>query len=192
GRPVRGSDSLCIRSDRDRHLVEDLHTRFRALPAEQQQASPALLNGLGKLQVAVGDFTAAQEAFDRAAAVAPDARARAETHDNAYRAAREQGNYDAALDELRKALKCAPQRFAPFPLEDYEPQRILGAGGFGVTFLCKLKLSDANVAVKSIAADDLDRDVGTVLQEASALDQLAHPAIIRLRHCGYADAARTP
>src|SRR4029077_8873821 len=37
----------------------------------------------------------------------------------------------------------------------------------------------------------LDRDISTVLQEAAALDQLSHPGIVRLRHCGHADAART-
>ena len=33
--------------------------------------------------------------------------------------------------------------------------------------------------------------MGAVLQEASTLDQLQHPAIIRLRHCGYAGPDRT-
>ena len=76
-------------------------------------------------------------------------------------------------------------------MDDYEPQRILGAGGFGVTFLCKKKLTGHDVAVKAFRAEGLERDVSAVMQEASMLDQLQHPAIIRLRHCGYADAAHT-
>ncbi len=89
------------------------------------------------------------------------------------------------------ALRFDAARFAPFPPDEYEPVRILGAGGFGVTFQCKKKLTNADVAVKSLQTEGLEMDVGAVLQEASTLDQLQHPAIIRLRHCGYAGAGRT-
>src|SRR5439155_183257 len=89
--PLQARDSLSIRTDRERRLVEGLLARYRALP-EEQRRSAGLLNGLGKLQV---------------------------------------------------------------------------------------------------AADDLDRQAEMVLQEATVLEQLNHPGIIRLRHCGYADAARS-
>ena len=196
-RPVHASDSLSIRSDHERAKVKDFLARYRQMPEEQRRAAPALLNGLGKLQVATGDYQNAQEAFTRVAEISPDAQSRAEGHYNAYhaaleRAAVENGSYQVALAELKMALRFDPARFAPFPLEDYEPQRILGAGGFGVTFLCKKRLTGSDVAVKALQADGLERDVTAVLQEASTLDLLAHPAIIRLRHCGYADShART-
>ena len=60
-----------------------------------------------------------------------------------------------------------------------------------MTFLCKKKLTGTDVAVKALQTEGLEMDVGAVLQEASTLDQLQHPAIIRLRHCGYAGAGRT-
>ena len=196
-RPVHAGDSLSIRSDHERAKVKDFLARYRQMPEEQRRSAPALLNGLGKLQVATGDYQSAQEAFTRVAEISPDATSRAEGHYNAYhaaleRAAVENGSYQVALAELKMALRFDPARFAPFPLEDYEPQRILGAGGFGVTFLCKKRLTGSDVAVKALQADGLERDVTAVLQEASTLDLLAHPAIIRLRHCGYADPhART-
>jgi serine/threonine protein kinase len=195
-RPVHAGDSLSMRTDHERQMVKSLLARYRSVPEEKQRPTPALLNGLGKLQLAVGDYAEAQEAFSRAGTLAPDQRSRGEAHHNAYRAALEratlgEGDYEAALAELNEAVGCDPARFAPFPPDDYEALRILGAGGFGVTFLCRLKLSGAMVAVKALATEELERDVGAVLQEASALDQLQHPAIIRLRHCGYADPART-
>jgi serine/threonine protein kinase len=191
-RPVHAGDSLSIRSDMERQRVKDFLARYRQLPEELKRESPALLNGLGKLQVATGDYQNAHESFTRVVELSPDARSRAEGHYNAYHAALEHaavesGSYQIALAELKRALRYDPQRFAPFPLEDYDPLRILGAGGFGVTFLCKKRLTGSDVAVKALQADGLERDVGSVLQEASTLDQLAHPAIIRLRHCGYAD-----
>ncbi len=196
-RPINAGDSLSIRSDHERRKVKEFLARYRMMPEDERRAAPALLNGLGKLQAATGDYQNAQEAFTRVAEISPDAKSCAEGHYNAYhvaleRAAVENGSYQVALAELKMALRFDPERFAPFPLEDYEPQRILGAGGFGVTFLCKKKLTGSDVAVKALQADGLERDVTSVLQEASTLDQLAHPAIIRLRHCGYADPhART-
>ena len=108
-------------------MVKDLLGRFRALPAEQQRSAPALLNGIGKLEVAVGDFDTARKVFQALATVAPDAAARAEAHHNAFRTALEQGQNEQALAELKKALDLDPERFAPFPLDKYEPLRVLGA-----------------------------------------------------------------
>ncbi len=195
-RPVHAGDSLSIRSDFERQKVKEFLTHYRQMPEAEKAAAPALLNGLGKLQVATGDYQSAQEAFERVAELSPDDKSCAEGHYNAYRAALEraaagEASFPDALAELQLALRFDPARFTPFPLDDYEPRRILGAGGFGVTFLCKKKLTGHDVAVKAFRADGLERDVGAVMQEASMLDQLQHPAIIRLRHCGYADAGHT-
>ncbi len=194
-RPVHVGDSLSIRSDGERQRVKEFLAHYRRLPEEQRRASPALLNGLGKLQVATGDYQNAQEAFTRVAEMSPDAKSRAEGHYNAYhaaleRASLEDGSYQTALAELKQALRHDPARFAPFPLNEYEPRRILGAGGFGVTFLCWKHAMSVEVAVKALQTEGLDRDAGSVIKEASLLKQLTHPAIIRVNHCGYADAER--
>jgi serine/threonine protein kinase len=195
-RPVHAGDSLSIRSDFERQKVKEFLAHYRQMPEAEKAAAPALLNGLGKLQVATGDYQSAQEAFARVAELSQDDKSCAEGHYNAYRAALEraavgESSFPDALAEMKLALRFDPARFTPFPLDDYEPRRILGAGGFGVTFLCKKKLTGHDVAVKAFRAEGLERDVTAVMQEASMLDQLQHPAIIRLRHCGYADAART-
>ncbi len=112
---------------------------------------------------------------------------RAEAHHNAYRAELEQKQYDSALRELIQASTLDPERFAPFPQDRYEPLGILGAGGFGVTFLCRHAVSRGKVAVKSLTVEELDRDGATVVQEAMTLEQVKHPALIGIRDCGFAD-----
>src|SRR5205823_10414979 len=97
---------------------------------------------------------------------------RAEAHHNAYRARLEQEDFPAALDELRSALVLDPARFAPFPLDKYLPEKILGAGGFGVTFRCRHAVSGGMVAIKAIDDGDLDRDVQHVFEEARTLEAL--------------------
>jgi formylglycine-generating enzyme required for sulfatase activity len=184
---LRPKDSLSIHSQDERDLVKALLARFRALPAERQRQLPALLNGLGKLQVGAGEYTAAQESFAEVAATAPEAAARAEASYNAYRAALEERSWDKALLAILEAAKHQANRFAPFPLHRYRPQRILGAGGFGAAFLCRDEHFEEDVVVKTLHVGELERGLKDVFREAQVLRHLAHPAIIRVRDCEYAD-----
>jgi len=121
----------------------------------------------------------------------PGPEVKAEAHHKAYQAALERQNWTEALESLRQAVALAPVRFAPFPMDHYETTRILGASGFGVVFLCQDRNLGKPVVVKALRTSELSREVKDVFAEARALDGLDHPAIIRLRHCDYADNAKT-
>src|SRR5262249_55950117 len=175
----------------EHQLIREVLGRFRSLPVEQQQRLPALLNSLAQLEVGAGLFDAAQRDFQEVAALVSDHTAQAEAHANAYQAALERRTWDEALAPLQQAARLDPAGFAPFPLAKYEPQRILGAGGFGVAFLCKHRKAGSRVVIKALRLDGLERDVAEVFREAQVLEELDHPAIIRLRDCDFADSART-
>src|SRR5262249_19128063 len=129
---LRPRDSLSIRNDGERHLVKQLVARYRSLPEGERRGLPALLNAIGKLEVASGDFDAAQRDFAVVADMVRDPTAQAEAHFNGYRAALERRDWEAALKDIQESARLDPARYAPFPLNKYLPQRILGAGGFGV------------------------------------------------------------
>ena len=188
-RELRASDSLSIRNDAERHLVKQLVARYRSLPEQEKQQTPALLNALGKLEIVAGDFDAAQNDFQQVATLVSDSAAQAEAHYNAYRASLERRDWNTGLQELLKAVKLDGKRFAPFPIDKYQPHRILGAGGFGVAFLCRHRDLNANVAVKTLAGDDLGREIDEVLSEARILYEMDHRAIIRVLDCGYTVAS---
>jgi hypothetical protein len=190
-RPIRATDSMSIRSDHERAEVEQLVRQYRKLSPAERRRFPALLNGLGQLEFAVNDFEGAQKTFAEAAEIAPDTRAQALAHFNAFRAAleRQPRRFDEALKELLEAVRLDRDSFALFPHDKYEPLRILGAGGFGVTILCRHTKSNAQVAIKAITTDGLGRDVSTVFREAMTLEELHHTCLIRLRDCDFADAA---
>jgi formylglycine-generating enzyme required for sulfatase activity len=192
-RTVRDGDSLSIRNDREKQKVKEFLRRFRALPEDMQRSDPFLLNQLGVLGLAVGENEAARQCFQQTAAASTDSRTRAEAHYNAYQALLQRGEQgrERALAELLKAAELDPQRFAPFPTDKFEPQRILGSGGFAIAFLCQHHLTKRPLVVKAIRTEGLDCDPADVIGEAQTLDDLAHPTIIRLRDCGFADAART-
>ena len=184
---VRPANSCSIRGEDERRAVKALLERFRRLPAEEQRQAPALLNGIGKLQVGAGDFAEARQTFTEVVQVVGDASGKAEASFNAYRAALEENKWEAALAALSDAASHDPQRFAPFPLHRYEPKRILGAGGFGTAILCHDRNFDEDVVVKTLHAADLARGVDDVFREARILHRLKHPAIIGVRDCEYAD-----
>jgi serine/threonine protein kinase len=184
-RELRPGDSLSIRNDNERQLVKRLVARYRGLPEGERREVPALLNAIGKLEVVAGDFDAAQKDFQAVALMETDAKAKAEAHFNAYQTALERRDFDTAMKEFIEAVKLDAKRFAPFPVGKYQPLRILGAGGFGVAFLCRHKDLKADVAVKTLSGDVLGRDVDEVLAEARVLFQMDHPAIIKVLDCGY-------
>lgn len=186
--PLSPRHSLSIRDENEKRLVKRLLTQFRQLDTDRQRQLPDVLNDLGKLLHGTGEFRAAREVFAEAAAAVPDdSRMKGEAHHNSYLAALEQEDWAAALDELRQAVVCDRARYEPFPLDKYVPLRILGAGGFGVVFLCEHHLLRAKVAVKTLATDHLDRNIDELFEEARTLLQLDHPNIIRLLDCSYAD-----
>jgi serine/threonine protein kinase len=190
-REVRPGDSLSIRGDDERELVKALVARYRALPEDQRRQAPALLNALGTLEVAAGEFDAAQRDFQQVAALVAEPAAQAEAHHNTYQATLERRQWPIALAALRRAAQLDARRFAPFPFDKYEAETILGAGGFGVAFRCRHRNSGSRVVVKALRTDGLGREVADVFAEARALEELDHPAVIRLRDCDFAGPGRT-
>ncbi len=184
---VRPQHSLSIHGESDRQAVRQLLQRFRQLPAEQQKQLPALLNGLGKLQVGIGDFSGASKTFAEVADSVADPTAQAEAAFNAYRSALEEKNWPKALDSLRQAAQLAPARFAPFPLRRYQLKQVLGAGGFGTAFLCRDVHFGQDVVVKTLHTADMERAVESIFAEAQSLRQVSSPTIIGVRDCDYAD-----
>ena len=188
---LRPRDSLSIRGDVERQLAREAVAKYRAMPEARRKELPALMNAVGKLEVATGDFHAAERDFATVVEIVDDSAAKAEAHANAHRTALERRDWEAALRELLAAAKLDPKRYEPFPLRKYRPLRILGAGGFGIAYLCRHERLGSDVVVKTLAVNDLARGITDVFAEARVLRQLEHSAIIGLRDCDYADDALT-
>ncbi len=180
---VRPRDGLALRRESEREIVQDLVKRFRDLPHEQQRRLPALLNSLAQLQVVVGDLESSQRDFQEVARLVADPISQAEAHHNVYRAALERRDWNQALASLRRAVALDADTFEPFPFALYEPERILGAGGFGVSFLCSERAKNRPVVVKALRADTLERDTATLFHDFHTLQELDHPALIRIHDC---------
>ena len=193
-RQVQRTDSMSIRTDDERRLVREMLAQYRSLPATERNQRPTLLSAVARLENAAGNHEQAVKDYKAVATLTVDDRpAQAEAHYNAYHASLERArvsknkdDWDAALRELMLAASL-DRKYLPMDARKYQPTRILGAGGFGVTFLCKRRGPDDWVAVKSLTQENLGRDLTKVLDEGRLLGQLDHPAIIRMIDCDYVD-----
>ena len=129
--PVEPRHLLLIRTDRERDLVRDLLLQVRSLPPEARAERPEMISDIGKLQIAVGDFSGAGFTFLTAASLATTDTEQAEAHHNAYRARLEQGDYPAALNELTQAVALGPDRFTHSRSTNTPPTASSGAVGSG-------------------------------------------------------------
>jgi len=181
--------SVSYRDDHERRLIEEVKRRYRALSDDQRRQFPQLGLDVSRLEIVAGDFPAALTDAREATQRLVDAGAKAEAHHSAYRAALELRQWDEALAELQKAI-ALDARYAPFPVHGHEVLSILGAGGFGVAFLCRNRYYGGQFVIKSFEPVGIDRDVAEVFREAQILESLRHPGIIRLLDCGFADPIR--
>ncbi len=190
-RELRLADSGCIRIASIRERVIELKSQFNALEPEQQQRLSALRYGLAMLETGTGDFDTAQHDFQALAAATTDPHALAVISFNQYQVALEQRDWAEALSLLERAATLWPEQLSPFPMNKYEPERILGVGASGVAFLCRNKPSEMPVVVKAFWPGGLATDVAEVFREARMLEEIDHPNIIKLRDCDFADAGKT-
>lgn len=177
----------------NRQQVEQLRQKVQAMPATGHRQVSRVFNKLAKAELLTGNLDAAWQDSLRAAEMAEDPKERAEAHYNLYRIAlekanlsRQQEDWDKALNHLKLALN-KDKQYMPFNVHKFQPVRILGAGGFGVTFLCQRKPLMDLVAVKSLSRESLDRDSDKVFEEGMLLRELDHPAIIRMIDGDYVD-----
>lgn len=180
--------SISIHTESEKRLVKDLLRKFRDLPEDRQHQVVDLERDLGELLFGSGLPNEAAEIFHNAAVHEDRPSHQALAHYNAYRSALEQQDWEGALTDLMEAAQRDASRFAPFPLERYTPQRILGAGGFGVVFLCEDHYRGGkDTVIKSLRAADLTRQPEEVFHELAILGDLRHPDILVPFECGYAD-----
>jgi TPR repeat protein/serine/threonine protein kinase len=190
-RQLQPRDSLSLRSESERAMVKHLVSRYRAMPEDQRAKLPALLDAIGRLEMAAGDYAGAAQAFQALAKMPVDLLTQATGHYQTFLVALEKRDWLTALSAYREAHRIASEHYGLFPQDRYEPETILGAGGFGIVFLCRHRFSRARIVIKALRVEELDRNLEDVFAEASALEELDHPAIIRLRDCGFADKHET-
>jgi serine/threonine protein kinase len=163
-----------------RRQIRELFQQFRERSVQEQRGMPALLNDLGRLLYAAGEHQRAGQVFRELVKLVSEGVARAEPYFNAYRNALVERDWKTALENLVLAVYFDPSR-QPFPVYRYEPELILGASEFSVTFRCRDKALHQQVVLEAPITAGLGRGLRSYVREAQALVNFEHPAVIRMR-----------
>ncbi len=141
--PPRPQFIISINNENELKAARLLLARLRELPPERQNADTLSL--MGDVLRAAGLYPEAKESYAGAARQAEEKSARAANHYKMYLTALEQRRWDEGLAALTAAADLDAPHYAPFPLRQYEPRRILGAGGFGTASLTAKWSSRASI-----------------------------------------------
>jgi hypothetical protein len=151
---------------------------------------PALANRLGQAAAVTGELALAAECFRDAAAGLADGPARAVLLQNLFLLQVDRREYPSAVATLADLARFAPREL-PLPLDRYEVEQPLGLGPFGLVLLCRDRLDERRVVVKSPA--ETPPGGRGPLVEAEILSSLDHPGIPQCYAQGYVDPpARRP
>jgi hypothetical protein len=172
--------SLPYRAAEDRQNFKVWAGVIHALPAQDQQRMPSLLRLLAWAEWGWGEFLAAQRDFHNLAEALEEPSAKASAYYQAYLCALERPHLTDALYELRFALAYEPRRYAPFPLNKYEPDRLLAVDRFGLLARCRLRSGEGMVCVRTVDVGDLDRGGEGLLADLNLLKSVVHPTVIKV------------
>ena len=165
-------------------IVDDVQRQYER--HRDQPIGPALIYRLAVLNLLANRPRQTCELIESAIDRAAHASDKTKLHLELARAEMERLNHAGALAAYRRLAEHDPPAF-PFPLDRYHLDRVLGAGGFSTVFLCRDACNDAHVVVKSL---DLIEHFGNPIDpfyEASLLEQLQHPGVVKLIAKGYVE-----
>lgn len=166
---------------------KQLVAQFRALPFTQQNAFPNLIQWIALIELGLGEFQAAERDFHQLAELTPALEQKADAHFQAYLAALERPHLGDAFKELKHAYTNHPERCAPIPLDQFEPDRILLHDAFGVTFRCIAKKAQRVVQIRRLDDRLLDRGLAAIWHDLKQLAEVKHEGIAEILSLGFLD-----
>ncbi len=182
----------------ERQFLRQAQAEFRRNPGRVGVAAASQLGDALNAAHLYGDAGEAHVTAATTARVARDTVAEAINRHKAYLDYCAAGAWERAATELWAAVELDPARYLPFNTRRYAPVRILGGGAFGTVFLCHDQYNPdpdtgelLPVAIKTLRAEAMSRELSKVLAEAIALKALKHPNIISILDQDFADHERT-
>ncbi len=185
---VSGRVGVSYADEYELRFLNQMKSGFRSLPEDQRRRQAELGLDVGLYASVLGRdqeaLTQARDIAESAAGLASKVKA---LHD-AFQHALKLKSWDDALALLQQLMAADPG-FSLWPRNKFKLERILGAGAFGVAFLCWNNYKKRWVVLKCLQMAGMDRDVASVFHEAETLDKIGHPGIVKLFDCGYGDDA---
>lgn len=183
--------------------IEVSHEFAQLTPAQSQQIQdaaetlgrlPKSAELFGKSAIIVASALSAGGKLSEAQSLLVDARHSAGRAEgaliayNLFQVRTRLGNYDEAMDILNSAIRADPAAYGPHDTKKYPPLRMMGAGSLGCSFQCENSAGGKPVAVKALW--DVSQGAGeAIFDEAKALPNVKHPAVLKPVDYGFSDPA---
>lgn len=150
-------------------------------------APPALAHRLGLIAAVAGHYRYSWPLLRSAAYAMPLGSAERHWALHNWRLAALEGHaWSSALEAVQMLAREAPEE-APFPVERYEPVRMLGVGGFAEVYLCCAIATGEEVVVKSLARKPARQWPRDVFHEVKLLCTVNAPGVPQVREFGFVD-----
>ncbi|BBM88081.1 SUMF1/EgtB/PvdO family nonheme iron enzyme [Candidatus Uabimicrobium amorphum] len=178
---------LASKLENEKLNIEKARTLFDKIPNSHPN-KPILANRIGVILFAIGSPEKASEYFRRALVLSgADHQQRVNIESNLFHALLNKESYEAALSYMMQSLEVGNEECDLFDVERYEPQKILGAGGMGVTFLCNDVYEEREVVVKTLWRN-ASGTIKEVFSEALISKKINDPRVLSIyeirRHKG--------
>lgn len=150
-------------------------------------APPALAHRLGVIAAMAGHYRYSWPLLRAAAYAMPlGSHERHWALHNWRMAALEATAWSSALEAVQMLAREAPAE-APFPVERFEPLRMLGVGGFAEVYLCRSVADDQHVVVKALARKPSRQWPRDVFHECKLLGAVHDGGVPHVREFGFVD-----
>lgn len=179
-------DSLVVQPS-DKRTVKKLLTEYRMVK-ESKDIKVQMFTEMGMLCSATGEEKEAEKIYTQGLVVAKSHSQKALIEYNRYINYVQTRNFPEAFACYKRAIDL-DKNYQLFESRKYKPLEIIGAGAYGVAFLCESLLGE-KVVVKSLVTPNKsqnDNKLREVIREAQALKKISSPYIISLEDYGYAD-----
>jgi len=136
---IKPRDEFTLHDSKSLDLIREAFAKLKQLPANNPQYSQLIIMGASVLS-STGALAEAEKSLVEARDIAQNDADRALATFNLFQVRLRRGDLEQALTDLQTAIQIDPHRYALHDVEKYPIERILGAGGMGVVFLCRYKL----------------------------------------------------
>ncbi|MCP4698361.1 MAG: SUMF1/EgtB/PvdO family nonheme iron enzyme, partial [Gammaproteobacteria bacterium] len=131
---IKAKDEFARHSEDSFLLIEQARRKLRELPTHPDYLK-TMLKG-GTVLSSTGNLKEAKELLGKALKISNTEEDRGLIHFNLFMINLRCRDYDTALENLRRAIRIDPEKYALHDVKKYPIERLLGAGGMGVVFLC--------------------------------------------------------
>ncbi len=144
---IQPHDEFTQHSSDSLQLIRQAVDQIKQLPVNNPQFTALAIHG-GTLVASTGNVSTAMDLLKQARQATSNQSELALIAFNLFQLHLKNKQFELALTEYQTALSLEKQRYMLHDVDKYSIEKILGAGGMGVVFLCHFKLQRKKVVVK--------------------------------------------